>query len=136
MIHTECKPISEVQRMQLELLRTVCYNELDGALVVDDLLAWRDLWYGVLGDRFALARPSDAARLVIDLIKLRDLPSNYWNVDTVFIWTAAAHVETLTRRIAERWRADEVGVFDDGEASRTLGYGPLREARLIYAWWD
>jgi hypothetical protein len=130
------KPISDMQRTQLELLRSVRYNELDGEKVVNDLLAWRDMWYGVIADRFALARPRDAAYQVINLIKLRDLPRNYWNVDTVFIWTTDAHVDTLIERIKKRWRADDVGVFDRDEAEESLGYGPLRDDRLIYVWWD
>lgn len=39
----EQEPISDMQRTQLELLRSVRYNELDGEKVVDDLLAWRDI---------------------------------------------------------------------------------------------
>jgi hypothetical protein len=114
----------------------VRYNELDGERVVNDLLAWRDMWYGVIADCFALARPRDTAYQVINLIKLRDLPRNYWNVDTVFIWTTAAHVDTLLDRIKKRWHADDIGVFDREEAEESLGYGPIWDERLIYVWWD
>ena len=35
-------PITQVQRLHLELLRTVRYNEFDGEAIVRDLLAHRD----------------------------------------------------------------------------------------------
>ena len=42
----EQKPIGDIQRTQMESLRSVQHNELDGEKVVDDLLAWRDMWLG------------------------------------------------------------------------------------------
>jgi hypothetical protein len=130
------EPISDMQRTQLELLRGVRYNALNGERVVADLLEWRDMWYGVLADRFALALPREEAYQTINLIKLRDLPQNVWNVDTVFIWTTKLHTDTLLERIKQRWKADDFGVAETDEAEQALGYGPMRDDRLIYVWWD
>ena len=38
----QSKPFTEIQAIQLDLLRRVCYNSLDGARVVDDLYHHRD----------------------------------------------------------------------------------------------
>ena len=92
------EPINDVQRLQLELLRRVHYNLLDGKKVVDDLLTWRDLWYGVIADRCADST-GNLCEPVVDLIRLRDIPRNYWNVDCVFIWTNEANAERLRRML-------------------------------------
>lgn len=105
------EPINKIQQLQFELLRDVRYNLFDGAKVVDDLLVWRDLWYAVIADRCA----SSTGKLyeqVIDLIRLRDIPRGYWNVDYVFIWTSDASLGRLRQMIEERWQANVVDVLD------------------------
>lgn len=72
------------------------------------------------------------------LIKLRDLPGNYWNADTLFILTEShAKAEKLARIAeAEDWAADEVHVYHNAEEiGRALGaWG--EEYGLLSLWWD
>lgn len=129
------EPINDVQRLQLELLRRVHHNLFDGAKVVDDLLAWRDHWYGVIADRCA-ASTGNLYEPVVDLIRLRDIPRNYWNVDCVFIWTNEANAERLRRMIEERWQADMVELLAHDEAVRGLGWMRGKGDCVLYVWWD
>ena len=131
----EREPINKVQQLQFELLRDVRYNLFDGAKVVDDLLAWRDLWYAVIADRCA----SSTGKLyeqVIDLIRLRDIPRGYWNVDYVFIWTSDANLERLRQMIEDRWQANVVDALDHDEAEMSMGCTLGPDDRILYVWWD
>lgn len=128
-------PINEIQRLQFELLRRVRYNNLNGATVVEDLLNWRDLWYAVLADRCT----SSTGKLyepVVDLIRLRDLPRNYWNVDYVFVWSDADKVEHLHSMVKERWKPDATEVLSEEEATRLMGSTLGEKDRVLAVWWD
>jgi hypothetical protein len=127
-----------VQDIQLELIRRTSVNALDGQKMYDTLMAHRDLWEAVLLDRPGLAnydRPSDL--LMQGLIKLRDLPHNFWNADTLFILTPTPRQARELARIAdeEDW-AGEVRVYEDQkETDRALGIG-REEYGLLSVWWD
>src|SRR5438105_6982113 len=92
----EANPMSEslslrgatVQEIQLELLRRTSFNALDGERVYASLLKHRDLWLAVLLDRPGVPNYAEPGSLLMSgLIKLRDLPENFWNGDTLFILT-------------------------------------------------
>src|SRR5207249_1250488 len=86
-----------VQGIQLELLRRTCFNALDGEQVLASLLKHRHLWLAALLDRPGVPDYSEPGHLLLSgLIKLRDLPTNFWNADT-FIWSAAQQFG-VTRR--------------------------------------
>lgn len=90
-----------IQQVQLELIRCRRFNEFEGEQVVRALLAHRSLWISALMDR--LGDPSG-------LIKLRDLPRNLWNVDTLYV---LARDEGCARELVEssaEWKADSVEV--------------------------
>ncbi|MEK7327686.1 MAG: hypothetical protein AAB217_20770, partial [Chloroflexota bacterium] len=72
---TESPNLAEAtaQEIQLELIRRTEHNAFDGEQVFEDLLAHRDWWEAVLLDRKH------------DSVKLRDLPDNLWNTDTLFV---------------------------------------------------
>jgi hypothetical protein len=76
---TESLPLRDasVQDIQLELLRRTSYNALDGERVCASLLRYRHLWLAALLDR-----PGGSG--MSGLIKLRDLPENLWNADTLY----------------------------------------------------
>jgi hypothetical protein len=93
---------ASVQEIQLELLRRSCWNALDGERIHASLMKHRDLWLAVLLDRPGVANYAEPSFLLMSgLIKLRDLPDNFWNADTLYILTAThAQAEELAR-IAE-----------------------------------
>lgn len=61
-----------IQDLHFELMRRASFNDFDGESVVNTLKEHRDLWKGAIMDRD-------------NLIPLRDIPSNYWNVDTLYL---------------------------------------------------
>ena len=71
------------------------------------------------------------------LIKLRDLPENFWNAETLFVLTPTpGHARGLARIIEEEDWGGEVRVYEDqGEIDRALGTG-REEYGLLSVWWD
>jgi hypothetical protein len=124
-----------VQEIQLELLRRTSFNALDGPRVVDSLLRNHELWLAFMLDRLWL----DMKRRLpgSGLIKLRDLPDNLWNADTLYILCPNA---TAAHRLAaimeeEDW-AGMATVYDDRkEVDSALGTGGDDYA-LVAVWWD
>src|SRR5208283_2622883 len=93
---------ASVQDIQLELLRRTMFNALDGEKLHASLLKHRDLWLAVLLDRPGVADYTEPGRLLISgLIKLRDLPHNLWNADTLFILTRTHLLAQKLARITE-----------------------------------
>jgi hypothetical protein len=129
---------ASVQEIQLELLRRTSFNALDGEKVYTSLLEHRGLWLAALLDRPGV--PNYAERgllLTAGLIKLRDLPDNFWNADTLFILTPTRQAAEQLARIAdqEEW-GGEVQVYkDQEETDRALGIG-RQEFGLLSFWWD
>ena len=124
-----------VQDIQLELIRRRKFNAFDGERIAAQLWEHRELWEAALMDRLALSNwgqpPANG------LIKLRDLSSDDWNVDTLFI---LSHDAACAKKLAEIFKMDESGgmvsVYDDSEAV-DLALGSGREERAIVSiWWD
>jgi len=75
--------------------------------------------------------------LMAGLIKLRDLPDNFWNADTLFILTETHdHARRLARIIEEEDWGGEVRVVEDQqEIDNALGTG-RDEYGILSVWWD
>ena len=77
-----------VQDIQLELIRRTSFNAFDGERVYLSLWNHRELWLAVLLDRPGYANLAEHELLLSSgLIKLRDLPDNIWNADTLIVLT-------------------------------------------------
>ena len=130
---------ASVQDIQLELLRRTSFNDLNGERVVASLLRHRDLWQAVLLDRPGLPNYAEPGLLLMSgLIKLRDLPDNLWNADTLFILTRTGEQARRLARIVEEedWVGDVVRVYEDQrEIDQALGTG-RRGYGLVSVWWD
>jgi hypothetical protein len=129
---------ASVQDIQLELLRRTDYNALDGEKVYASLMKYRSLWLAVLLDR--LGRPNfEKPRHLLSggLIKLRDLPDNIWNADTLFILTRTKLQARELAQIVEEedWGGDSRLHEDQSEIDNTLGTG-REEFGLLSIWWD
>lgn len=73
--------------------------------------------------------------LTAGLIKLRDLPDNVWNADTLFVLTKTGAAANQLAKIAESedWGGE---VHDEREETdRALGTG-RQEYGLLSVWWD
>jgi hypothetical protein len=124
-----------VQEIQLELIRRTQFNAFDGERVGAALVAHRDLWEAVLMDRFCLSNPGRLPSL--GLIKLRDLSSNYWNVDTLYILCPDAASARQLAGIAETedW-GGMVQVHDDAEEVESALGSARRPYAVVSVWWD
>jgi len=123
-----------VQEIQLELIRRHEHNNFYGEEVAADLMAHQEWWDAVLMDVLGLA--SQYGIPGAGLIKLRDLPYNLWNVDTLYV---LATDEDSARRLAElgdQWLADSAIVHDEEDTGRALGTSGVRGRRLVTMWWD
>jgi hypothetical protein len=118
--------INEVQEHLLWLMEHASFNAYDGERVVTDLREHLDLWEAALMDRIDH----------LPLLKLRDVPDDYWNVETLCILTTKDRVDDLLR-IVDTWGADEVSIFvDANEVWNKLGGILFPDAAIIEAWWD
>ena len=70
-----------------------------------------------------------------DLIKLRDLDKNIWNVDTLDVLSSGADDNAL-RRLASGWHADSVDWISGSEADKLLGQWGAGRQRILEVWWD
>ena len=120
-----------VQDIYLELIRRSEHNAFHGARVLADLLAHRQDWQAVLFDTYGLATDRG---LPARLLKLRDMASNDYNADTLYILAideAAAH---RLAALAEAWGA-EPHIYSQEDTERALGTSCANE-RLVQMWWD
>jgi hypothetical protein len=127
-----------VQEIQLELIRRTQFNAFDGERVTASLIRHRELWSAVLLDRQGLANYAKPSRLLMSgLIKLRDLPDNLWNADTLFVLTENhAQARDLAQIAEEEDWGGEVYVYENqDEIDRALGTG-RDEFGLLTIWWD
>ncbi|CAN5363343.1 hypothetical protein BH11PLA2_BH11PLA2_38570 [soil metagenome] len=126
-----------VQEIQLELIRRRRFNQFDGQKTHDFLMKHRDLWIGVTMDRFGYISEKADAAAHWGLIKLRDLPGNRWNVDTLVVMTATRdQAHQLAKLIEESdLEADTVEVESEANTGMALGSSPTNRG-LVSAWWD
>ncbi len=127
-----------VQDIQLELLRRTAFNALDGGRVCASLLKHRHLWRACLLDRPGLPNYADPGHLLMaGLIKLRDLPDNLWNADTLFVLTPTRLAAEQLKAVAaaEDWGGEVTVYTEQEELDRALGTG-RQEYGLLSLWWD
>ena len=129
---------ASVQDLQLELLRRTRFNALDGERVCASLLKHRHLWLAALLERPGVPDYTQPGRLLMaGLIKLRDLPDNLWNADTLYLLTPTHRdAEQLARIAEEEDRSGETRVYrDQAEIDRAVGAGRMGHG-LVSVWWD
>lgn len=123
------------QEIQLELIRRLRFNAFDGARVAAALLEHRDLWQAVMMDRVSISNPGRLPAL--GMVKLRDLPDNDWNVDTLYILTRdQAAAEKLAEIFNMRKWGGMVSVHAEPEdVDNALGGAEPGQA-IVTIWWD
>ena len=114
--------MNKVQKLQLELMRHASFNSFDGDNVADDLEANSELWRGAVMTR------------VGDLIYLRDIEHDCWNVDTLYILPAEGQDDELEKFALRHWSADSVEWIDEERAHMLLGAYP--SGKILEIWWD
>ena len=115
---------SLIQELQFQLLKQVKHNRMDGQRIVEDLLAHRHLWESVLPGRFYYQ----------DLVHLRDLSTDVWNVDSLAIYSTRRNNRKL-EEIVDGWLPDSIDWISEEDASDLLGMEAEFE-QLLFIWWD
>ncbi|WP_439622658.1 hypothetical protein [Gemmata sp.] len=127
-----------VQDIQLELIRRTRFNAFDGERVFATLQRHRPLWVAVLLDRPGRSLPYGSSLLLVDgLIKLRDLPDNRWNTDTLYLLTPTLDDARELGVVLEATNlGGEVTVEEDeNEVCCALGTS-FPEFGLVTVWWE
>lgn len=140
--------INEVQRLNLRLIERASFNNMNGFQIVKDLISHMDLWESCLIDRESKTLVTSGNKrnleLNLNLIKLRDIESNYWNVDTLFIlqkWQKNNKYKKATlRKLIKTWKPDDIELIGSDETNQLLGgIGPTGKGIyycLYKIWWD
>ena len=123
---------NKVQKLQLKLIERASFNNFEGKKVVADLIEHKDLWRGVVMDRAGYSFREQPSGEVIDLIKLRDIEDDYWNVDTLYILTSGKD-DTKLVSLAKSWGADEIDWYDEEKSSDLMGGG---DGKILRIWFD
>ena len=120
--HPDYAALSHTQKVQLQLIYDRRFNQFDGPRVVDDLINNKSLWIAALMTR-------STEQLGVG-ITLRDLPANYYNVDTLYLTTNSI---TKLKKLAKKWEADEISEIED--PGSFLGSYPPK-MKVLCLWWD
>ncbi len=133
-------PITRIQALYFELIKTIRYNELDGERVVTDLLRWRDLWDSVIADRQLTPRLGPTTEFQYNvyppLSLLRTTRYDDWPADTLYIWTDDERLPRLRNLIGEQWQGCAIDLVDQEDVA-VMFHGFYRpEHRVLELWWD
>jgi hypothetical protein len=120
-----------VQDIHLELIRRSEHNAFQGESILADLLAHRQDWQAVLFDAYGLATDRG---LPARLIKLRDMASNDYNADTLYILAVSEAAAHRLATLADAWGA-EPHLYGQEETERALGTSGAPGC-LVQMWWD
>ena len=131
--------LTDVQAIQLELIKRATFNSFDGEMVVRDLLNHRDLWEACLMTRDITAAinhhlPPTIAYDSIDLIPLRDMGEGHWNVDTLYI-IINNEKEREMKDLAKGWEADDSFLLPKKMVETRLGCSSFNK-KVLCVWWD
>ena len=94
------------QELHFELMKKASFNNFHAEQVIRDLKANTHLWDAALMDQ-------------PNLIKLRDLPEDIWNVNTLYILTGIKSDQLS--ELARLWNPSSLRWIEGDEASIRLG---------------
>jgi hypothetical protein len=129
---------ASVQEIQLELIRRTKFNDMDGEHIARALVQHRDLWSAVLLDRQPYWSKDFRQLPSSWLIKMRDMPHNIWNADTLFLVTDSPQKARQLADIAtggDHWGGEVIVHEDREETDRALGAG-RHSYSIVTVWWD
>lgn len=115
---------SLIQELHLELIKQIRRNRMDGQQIAKDLLNHRSLWTSVISGRFYHQ----------DLVHLRDMDMDVWNVDSLAIYSSQRNNRKL-EEIVDTWNPDSIDWIEEEDASDLLGTSTEKE-HLLFIWWD
>jgi|SRR5450759_1859077 len=108
------------QELQFELMKKASFNNFHAEQVIRDLKANTHLWDAALMDQ-------------PNLIKLRDLPEDIWNVNTLYILTGIKSDQLS--ELARLWNPSSLRWIEGDEASIRLG-AYVSGDYILCIWWN
>lgn len=131
--------INEIQAIHLELMKRATFNSFNGEYVVKDLIKNREIWDGCLmirdvGCEFRHHIPPKVECPNSDLIPLRDMPENYWNVDTMYILVKKKNLKEFIK-MTRKWGVDDRQILNEEDTEKRLGSSPVKDD-VVMLWWD
>ena len=126
---------ASIQEIQIELIRRRHFHAFDGQRVADCLMRHRNLWEAVMMDRLAISHPGSLPTL--GLMKLRELPTDKWNVDTLYILARSKEdAEKLAEILNRRQWGGMVDLHADLEEVDNAIGGAKPGQAIVAIWWD
>ena len=124
------------QEIQLELIRRWQFNVFDGLDIVKQLVEHQSLWQAVFMDRLGVAN-RDGGLPLAGMIKLRDLPYNEWNIDTLYLLCEnIVKANELNQKMNFENLGGMVTIYTDRkEVDNALGSGRTEQV-IVSVWWD
>jgi hypothetical protein len=108
------------QELQFELMKKASFNNFHAEQVVSDLKANSYLWDAALMDQS-------------NLIKLRDLPEDIWNVNTLYILTSFKSDQLY--ELARLWNPSSLRWIEGDEATKMLD-AYISGDCILCIWWN
>ena len=108
------------QELHFELMKKASFNDFHAKEVIKDLKANTHLWDAALMDR-----PS--------LVKLRDMPEDIWNVNTLYILTGIKSDQLY--ELALSWNPTSIRWIEGDEANSMLG-AYISGDSILCLWWN
>lgn len=136
--------INNTQEAQFKMWLRINPDSFDPEPIIESLREYEELWRGAIMDRSGhvflerIKRPVIEHDLVssIDLIKLRDIGDDHWNVDTMFILASGVD-DVKLELLATTWGADEVSWLDwETDIGFDIGSRPTSKFKVLRVWWD
>ena len=121
--------LTRVQKLHLDLIRYISYNDFDGQIVAGGLLAHADLWVAVISTH---SHQQHAVYRLFD-----EIPEDEWSADR--LWIMAVDEESARRLIdlcRTEWQADEAGIYDYTRDAQLSKLAMVDSEVLVTAWWD
>lgn len=124
------------QEIQLELIRRWQFNDFDGLDMIEKLVEHQSLWQAAFMDRLGVAN-RDGGLPLAGMIKLRDLPYNQWNIDTLYLpCENTAKANELIQKLEFEDLGGMVTIHTDRqEVDNALGSGRTEQV-IVAVWWD
>jgi hypothetical protein len=118
-----------IQDLHLELIKRVWFNECEGKKIYKDLVENRDLWISCM-----MTREDHHHGWIPNLIALRDMKDDYYNVDTLFILVKDKNDKRILE-LTKKWDADTASYLNDDANKMALGTSHP-EGSVLKIWWD
>ena len=147
--------ISFSQELFLQMIEHASFNELDGLKISSDLRTNKNLWRAVMitslvqpvyerrENPFHRANPPVSLINRVNLIVLRDLPTDHINLDTIIIYTEPGKQDEL-EQLSQMWKPSDIIWYKAKDSFKAMGEAFVKMKKefkvddnvLLLLWWE